>query len=395
VEKRPVRVYLDQKDFSRIGKGLQGSDQCEGDLIAYYAFKDLVKQGKARFYFSIVHFIEALRYDDEKINLLKPYCEAVDTLTKGHCFKWPRTIEQEELDAWLHRQTNNDSAGNSSCPFGKGLDAFPKDSLRGLDLLPKIRANLRDACRKLPPIQGMPLALASQNDELLKRMILQMPDSNYDSFIRDSAIKVTSRRECVEMLFGDPDTRKKILDKTFGTFSSLIPFSRDYPAIKKAGLMFDSSAETVGKAITFLRDFSGQERMDPKKHHDDLVVKIVDSQKKKINEFCGNQKIDEMPLLEQLTKTALDDLPSLAMVIEASTEYYRLHRASPEKGRKPKQSDIADIAHARHLPYVDIFCCDGFFANVLSGCKKRNVKVITRISEVPNAIEQRYETLAI
>lgn len=84
---QPIKIYLDQKDYSRIGRGISGDSRYQEDFEIYKLLLCLVNSGKVRIYFSNLHAIEALRYQREKIELLKPYCMVIDTLTQGHCIK--------------------------------------------------------------------------------------------------------------------------------------------------------------------------------------------------------------------------------------------------------------------------------------------------------------------
>src|SRR5438105_3187196 len=56
------RVYLDQKDYSRMAQGLGGVADCAEDAKAYTVLQRMVEMGSIRIYFSWAHFVEALRY---------------------------------------------------------------------------------------------------------------------------------------------------------------------------------------------------------------------------------------------------------------------------------------------------------------------------------------------
>ena len=120
-----VRVYLDQKDFSRIGKGLAGNPHCLEDVEVYEWLLPLVEAGRIRVYFSWCHAVETLRYDDSKADLLEPYCRAIDNLTQGQCIRWPITILQEEIPACLARLSGLDAQLHDDYPYGRTVDAFP------------------------------------------------------------------------------------------------------------------------------------------------------------------------------------------------------------------------------------------------------------------------------
>src|ERR1700675_3213258 len=95
--KRPLRVYLDQKDFGRIADALcRGDDLCP-DVVAYERLRHLVSAGRARVYFSFVHVVEALRFGDVRSPVASTYCDVVDTLTEGHCIRFVSHLPRAEL----------------------------------------------------------------------------------------------------------------------------------------------------------------------------------------------------------------------------------------------------------------------------------------------------------
>jgi hypothetical protein len=64
-------------------------------------------------------------------------------------------------------------------------------------------------------------------------------------------------------------------------------------------------------------------------------------------------------------------LPAFDTLSEALVEYIRRMLLGRKSQRKARSSDFVDLLHAMYLPYVDIFCCDGFMAQVLDKTSKR------------------------
>src|SRR5262245_39990720 len=98
---RPLRLYLDQKDFGRMAKALLDGDEASPDYVAYRRLTALVSRGAVRVYFSHVHVVEALRFPDGRSPIAVRYCAVLDTLTQGHCIRHPGYLQRSELELAL------------------------------------------------------------------------------------------------------------------------------------------------------------------------------------------------------------------------------------------------------------------------------------------------------
>ena len=145
----PIKIYLDQKDYSRIGRGLLGNVQYNNDVNVYHFLIDLLNSNKIIIYYSACHAVETLKYDREKINLLKPYCKTIDSLTQGHCIKWRIKILELELELFLSRVFGFETTIKDDYPYGKFIDAFPFSdrifSGFGLGMKEAIKAKFQNA----------------------------------------------------------------------------------------------------------------------------------------------------------------------------------------------------------------------------------------------------------
>ncbi len=317
-----VRVYLDQKDFSRIGRGLAGNVHCLEDVEIYEWLLALVKAGKVRIYFSWCHAVETLRYDDRKVDVLEPYCKAIDSLTQGHCIRWPLTILQEEVSACLTRIYEVAGQTAIDYPYGKTVDAFP-------------------------PI---PYHAFGPLEEAFRRKFKQ--------------------------------------DLSIG---SLINLSRQFPQFKKLGAFFDDTSEAIAAELRAEQQKHSANGMDAKVVERRLVEFFLNHIDAELERFCAEHTVDRDEAREKLRASKLADIPALHTVITFAVEYYKRHRGELSRGRKPKQSDFLDLHHIRNLPYVDIFSCDAFFAEVAKNTAKLfGSSVAPKLTAVQRILEKDY-----
>jgi len=321
-DRSPIRVYLDQKDFSRIGKGLAGNPHCLVDVEIYDWLLPLVEAGRIRVYFSWCHAVETLRYDDSKVDVLEPYCRAIDNLTQGHCIRWPIAILQEEISACLAQLSGFGGQVVADYPYGRTVDAFP-------------------------PI---PYHAFGPMEEAVKKELEN--------------------------------------DLSIGP---LVNLSLQAPQFKKLGTFFDSLAGSIVASLQAEQQKYGEDGMEPKvveRTLVDLFLKHIDA---RLEEFCAEHGIDRDVIREKLRKSKLAGIPALNVVVTFAVEYYKRHRGELGRSRKPKQSDFLDLHHIRNLPYVDVFGCDAFFAEVAKNTAKHfGAQVAPKLTDVQRILEKDY-----
>ena len=92
-----INIYLDQKDYSRIARGLYGEESYKPYIAIYNYLKNLSDSGRIKIFFSWTHIIESLRYHDLTSELWRIHCNVVDTLTKGNCIIFPAYFSNVRL----------------------------------------------------------------------------------------------------------------------------------------------------------------------------------------------------------------------------------------------------------------------------------------------------------
>src|SRR5437763_881009 len=96
-----MRIFLDQKDFSSIARGLVGEKGFEAYTGHFDFLSDLVESQKISIYFAWSHIVESLRYHDLTGKLWNIHCEVIDTLTKGNCIIFPTDLEKREVELFV------------------------------------------------------------------------------------------------------------------------------------------------------------------------------------------------------------------------------------------------------------------------------------------------------
>lgn len=79
------KVYLDQKDFSRIASGLIGREGYEEDEIAYSFLLEKICTGVVRVYYSSMHLEEVADYFEDGSEWFTSYIQVL--LSKSRRFR--------------------------------------------------------------------------------------------------------------------------------------------------------------------------------------------------------------------------------------------------------------------------------------------------------------------
>ena len=169
---------------------------------------NLVNSDKIRIYFSWCHYIEALRYDEQKIDLLIPYCQVIDSLTKGYCIKWVDELEKSELELFLSRQFGFIPSITNDYPYGKFIDAF---SLAN-DIVSDFQKNFNLDVKMY--IKKHLLNFLSESRELFKQFdnhefIKQVTKQKFGN---PSGFDF-SEEELIILLFGNPKDQEMLIEK--------------------------------------------------------------------------------------------------------------------------------------------------------------------------------------
>lgn len=354
------KIYLDQKDYSRIAKGLSGDTKFKDDVEAYYFLAPFVKSQKIFVYGSWCHLYEALRYDEGKIKLLSPYCEAIDTLTQGKCIIWPETIEKRELELFFAKHFGFESKiSEDEYPYGNPIDLIfidhiydtlidPKESLKKeLDSLP-LSGKEKKYCLK-----------QFSKPKRLRRLLEKFPEENLRLLCRQfpGFEKTFTKDKLLDFLLSSPKEKamifKDALKNTF-TFKNLVTYySPIFPQLKVASHCFDESSTKLRgfiKMSQVLYDIFDKQVTESKLSKI-MVERFVNNLNKEIIELANKFQFPINEAKELLQKTEFEHLTSIRAMKFFIIEYYKRHKGSYERGRNPLEGDVMDLHHLRNFPY--------------------------------------------
>lgn len=387
------RIYLDQKDYSRIAKGLLGGSHFREDLEAYHFLISLSHSQKLLVYSSWCHLLEALKYDEEKIRLLIPYCQAIDSLTNGNCIIWPETIEKKELELFFSKHFGfSTRISEKDYPYGK-----PKDLISIGDISGNVSEPLQDVLKRnleVLPLSGTEKKYFSrhlQKPKKLRALLDKFPADNlkalYDRF--PGTEKTFTKNKFIDFLLSSTEERADIFESALQdvfTFTNLVThYSRFFPQLKKVVHCFDDSSSQIRSIITMnqvLYDIFAKQ-VSESTISNALVDGYANSLNEEIVSLATKYHFPTDEARGLLVKTKFESVTSVKAVIFFVTEYYKRHKGSSQRGRHPLESDLMDLHHLRCLPYVNFYVTDRFFADIAKkGESFFGTKVFLNLSEL-------------
>lgn len=450
--KIPIKIYLDQKDYSRIGKGLSGNHECAKDLEVYHFLMNLVNSDKIRIYFSWCHYIEALRYDEQKIDLLIPYCQVIDSLTKGYCIKWVDELEKSELELFLSRQFGFIPSITNDYPYGIFIDAFSLANdlvsdfqkecnltevkigikRRFLSILSEVQEQFKqfdnpeflkqvikqtsgENLLETVKLPGFDFSISKEelidllfgnlqnqeslikkfldNDTSIKEVFKQLPRENIHSVSKLLPGFDLSKEEVSELLFGNLQTQKDLikrcLNKVVSFENFVLKYSKLFPQVKKMGDFCKDIPVDFIRGIISMQAMYDTYRLNENIIYNDLIHNYVEYLNDNLNDICDKHNLNKEVSKAFLIKSKLKEIPSINSILTFAIEYYKRHKGNLDIGRKPSQSDIMDLHHIRNLPYIDIYSTDNFFGEIAKRKSKEfGTLVVTSLTELKNVLEK-------
>ncbi len=445
--KRPVRIYLDQKDFGRIADAVLRGDHSSPDVAAYGQLKPLVAADEVRVYFSFVHVVEALRFGNPRSETALAYCQVVDALTQGQCIRFPPHLQRAELDLALAELSGSPSNyvrdsyaygmdGQAVTPDGLQLDpaliGLPTDA--AFEPLEEVRARLkaelpnRHAIRAFlssPPAE-MSAAIESRfgtkaqrvfaillkgtdsqrrsfaeslitNEHLLRKTIGEMSEDTLNEFrAKFPATGFAWTRALISTALTGPAAQKgevwsRFLDGVMGFTQLVSHYSLTLPELPRMGTTFDDPS-----LVTMLRLMQQFEPLRAKvlgtsarwdrEIAKDLGQKHLQNARDDIRVYANEHGLSPQFLERQLQAEGFKRLPYIRATTLWVRSYLARHKG-PTHARKPEVNDFRDLLHCVNAPYVDILAADHFAAEVASPLAKVfGTRIVRSLTEVVNEV---------
>jgi hypothetical protein len=338
--------------------------------------------------------MEALRYEEEKLPLLGPYCEVVDELTQAHCIRWPPKLMDIEVERYLCTEFGIETGLGVDYPYGRLLDFLPDIPYKSFDAISLERLR-EQVLAGLPPQMRSVAERKLRDRALVEAYLWRLGPEQLGGFIPGFSF---SNQEVVRMVLHGPRARREVLEQKFqalGSFRNLIDFSVAYPPFKRLCYIQDDKFAMIGLALKAQQALFDRQNpirsMPPSSMRQSLTEGFVEQAD--IEAFCEEHRIPVDEARRRLLKSKFATVPSIKAAITFTIEYYKRHRGTTGRAREPKRSDLFDIQHILCLPYVDIYSTDAFFAEVARRCTTSagfEAEIVTNTPELLSVLETRY-----
>jgi len=254
------RIYLDQKDYSNIARGLTGVDNYQEDVEIYHELLKKVKSSEIRIYFSNCHISEIISYELVRNEFIEKYAEVVETLTQGHCLRLFADITELEIQLLLSQEFELDLHINKSdCFYGRYADAISNNGDPFKDLGKHLRALIKREIERSTTGQSKKIYLRKlKNTNQLRRLIEEKKiDEDYARILsKELHIELTKNEVTDIIVKNDKETtliKRKISDSLLH-FSKLLKFFRfKYPQINDLPNLYLSTVKALENFINLIQ----------------------------------------------------------------------------------------------------------------------------------------------
>jgi hypothetical protein len=401
-----MRIFLDQKDFSSIARGLGGEKGFEAYTGHFDFLKNLVESQKITIYFAWSHIVESLRYHNLTGRLWNIHCQVVDTLTKGNCIIFPTDLEKREVELFLSEHFGISTRySRTDYAFGEFRDAVSISSIQAVPFkgyleealkkniakLGSTRNDRRLLLKRISKRNGLAEVVKNMSEEEFNDLKKGTDVSTYPKEFIEDLGTFLDRDAFLNFLLGTPAQRVKVINEFFDhilQFNKLVTiYSQAFPELKKIGQFPNEPYQKLDPLIQssqILHDLFSRPVVDTNRVKADLINKFIKSLRPSINKFAKKYGFARKEAEQILYEADLMPIPSICSAILFCVEYMKRHIGSTKKGRRPRQSDIMDLHNLRNIPYVDLYVTDAFFADLAKeiAAKSFGTKILRNLNQL-------------
>lgn len=374
-----LKIYLDQKDYSNIARGLNGEKNFELYVNIYDQLKSLLSQKSIKIYFSWTHIIESLRYYDLNSELWNIHCETIDILTEGNCIIFPKRMRLIELEIFLSETFGfKHHYDKANYPYGKYKDAVDlNNQLFTFDMEKKFKENVkknknmtrnerRQYYKKLTDKDRIKDYFNSLSDDELSKFL----SGKDGSPVTKVMFSYFDREKCIDFVIGSKRKKSEIfselLDKIF-QFRNLVSIcGPEFYELQNAAIFPGKIFEKIDsllKVTLSLQSIGSRPVLDMKKLSKDVLDKSIQVMKTDMKKFAKKHNFSIKEAERALANSSLEPIKGGYLYVFIVVEYLKRHVAF-QRARNPKESDIMDLYNIMNIPYVDLYLTDNFFAGI-------------------------------
>ena len=387
-----VKVYLDHKDYVRITGGLCGSPIYREDVETYKLLQELVQKGKITVYFSWVHVCEALKYDGKDVEIQERYCEVIESLTWGNCLIGPLDIRKRELEVFFSEEFGYPTQlKRESLAYGKYSDAlFVEPCSIEEDPLEMFKESVLKHARNRRERKQFEKILS--NPVKRRKLLQQQMGDSLEEIKRKFPVSEDfyDVKSLVQLFDGD-DQSKRTKAKQFMdgicTFKNLVThYGLKDPEPKRFASAFDADASELIlhiKRSQAIYQVTGHYLIEETHMENDFVERFSEKLRAETSDLSAKFGFPIDEAIKRLKTSKLRGVPSLGVVVITILEYLKKHKGDLIQGKPPSESDLRDLFHATHIPYVDFYLTDRFFSTVdQKGGKLYSTQVLRSLSQL-------------
>lgn len=380
---RPITVYLDTSDFSRLADEKKTTDlhTILDELIR------LRESGQVIFRYSIIHLMEYLKSEGStletslrKTGLINQLCD--NGLT---AFRYPSSVWEREAHGLEEGRWSIDFAASETGEWFPEIDPEPEGANSFLEELER-RVNQNPSLATFSSIFLENRRLSG----LMQKEFERTFDNTPLSAKLPSQNDLTSKNFLLSMLRGEAGKREFYKKATEGVAQPNFFVANYFDNIESARRLFRNFGETEDqlyqKLVKFQKDMH---QIDPSDNKGKF--ELLQGLKNSTWPYLG---LKDPEMIKAIVSGEIHPILRSASAHIAACIAYLYHNFTPNKNlRKVRLSDPGDILHCTYLPYCQMFRTDAYFGSLIKRfAEKLGTQVITKLEELPSRITATLNT---
>jgi hypothetical protein len=400
--KKPIVIYLDSQDYSRLADPPPNKVQFYQELDAQLS--GLVASGEIEIRYSAAHISELSHTSNSVTHHSARRAQVLNRLSQGKCLRFWTDILDNEITAALDPNKNVSFNRDHNQWF-----EFDFDGLSGF--IHNLKNSLQQSLKEKGVSRKIRRAVGSVN--LAHRLTktadgLALLDKIVDQINSRYPLERELDRPTLAAYIAGTKGEKHFKEYMRGLMADPVSLiSRIAPSFDKP---LKLPAIIRDQGLILINDMNpsleGMSKLLANLPHDlafkaiwDDAATMPNTSARRIRLNAVRQRLSEMPGARRRRSRPVDDdtidrmsLPTLDVLLGAFSLYLGEAISASKAGRPIRlfeKSDGGDLVHATYIPYVDIFRCDTAWADRFKRLSTRfNTTVVGRIEDLLPTIER-------